>query len=154
MLGWLRPLSLHRVSEVTVAGTTSAVDYGMELTLPGDPVIPEPASVHSLAAALHWFSVRPGHTGCLPFLLTDDDIVLYGFTFTYALLDFVRVVPSDHCFVDEDILAGVIQSDETISILGVTPFDGTVHSMIYVPAQVDNAVLHFPDLYCDPSILC
>lgn len=47
---------------------------------------PEPAPVCGVGAAFHRFSVRPGHVGSHPFLLTDNDVDLYGFTYTYATL--------------------------------------------------------------------
>lgn len=74
-----------------VPGPASALPYGgsggEELPSPRDPVVSEQASVRGVGAALHCFCVRPGHVRSLLTLLDDDDIKLYGITFTHAQLD-------------------------------------------------------------------
>lgn len=117
----------------------------MASTLPVDPVASEPVPVCYIGAALHWFSVRHGHVGSLLSLLTDDDIELYGFTFTHAPLDLVHVVPGDRHLVDEDVLMGVVASAKAAPIPNVKQFDCTVHLFISAAAaalcQMELSVL-------------
>lgn len=74
-----------------------------------------------LVVALNSFFVRSGYAGSLSPLLADYGVELYSFEFAYALLRLVRVVPSDSCLVDEDILASVVAIDASISVLHVKP---------------------------------
>lgn len=69
-------------------------------------------------------------------LFTNDDVELYSWIFAHTPLDLVQVVPSNRCLVDEDVLVGVVVVAGTISVLGIKPFDGTVHSLICATAQV------------------
>lgn len=58
-MGRLRLLSLRHDSGVVVPGTASAVDYGREVFLPGEPVVSELASVRGLGTALNRSTAKP-----------------------------------------------------------------------------------------------
>lgn len=103
----------------------SAVDYRIKLSLPGNSVALEPASVRSVGTALHWFSIRHGYVGSLSFLFADNDVKLYGLSFTHTRFDLVRVASGDRCLVDENVLAGVIAFDEAVPVLDNKPFNGS-----------------------------
>lgn len=64
-------------------------------------------------------------------LFLKHDVELYNFSFAHAPRDFLQMVPSDRCLVDEDILVCVVTIDETMFVLNVKPFNSTAHSLIY-----------------------
>lgn len=86
------------------------------------------SSVRGVGAALHLFSVRPGHVHSVPCLLVDNDVELYGSTFTHVSLNLVRVFPGNRSLVHENVLAGVVANDE--AFLDVESFYDPYHSLI------------------------
>lgn len=67
-------------------------------------------------------------------LFADNDVDLYWLIFVHASLGLVRVIPSDCCVVNEDVLARVIAIDESTSVLHVESFKDSDHSFIWVTA--------------------
>lgn len=152
LLGRLWQLSLRHIPGVSVAGSASGVDYGALLISPENLVIPEPESVRSVCAALHWFSMWPGHIGRLTPFLADHDVEFNGFFFPHTPLYLARHAPSDRCLVDEDNLEGVVVFVEAVFIHGVTPLIGMNHSFFVVSAQIDKSFLNLLELSCSALV--
>lgn len=91
--------------------TKSADGYGMELSLPGEPVVPQPASVRGIGAVL------AGHVDSVLSLPTEKYVEPYCSTFSHAPRDHARVVPGNRWLVDEDVLLGVVALTEAIPFL-------------------------------------
>lgn len=106
------------------------------------------APVPEIWTTVDWFACRFCHVGTISILTASHNIELYGSAFVLAPFDLLQVVPSDHSPVNKDILAGVIATDETISVLDVIPFNRPKNSLAYATAQTDKAVLHLVELFC------
>lgn len=81
-------------------------------------------SRNRVCTALYWFDVRHCHISSFWLLLGKHDIKRYDFAFACALFDLLHVVLSERCLVDEGILVGFAEIDETIFVLDVKPFHG------------------------------
>lgn len=85
-----------------------------------------------VGAPLHWISVRSGNVDSLSSFLADNNVELHDLIFAHAELHLVRVIPGDHCLVDEYIHAGVVAIDEAVRIPIVKPFNRLDHSFFFV----------------------
>lgn len=72
--------------------------FGTELSLPGDPVAPELASVIGVGAILHWFFVRSINFGSLLPRLSLHYAESHCLAFSYVFLDLPWVFPCDRCW--------------------------------------------------------
>lgn len=77
-------------------------------------------------------------------LLANRAVVLYNFAFTHASPNLTPL--SDRSLTDENIFAGVVATDETVSVIDVKGFKGDEYLLISATAQVGKAVLVFPTL--------
>lgn len=58
----------------------------------------------------------------------------------------MRIVPGDHCLVDEGVLASVVAIDQSIFIIGVKLFSDCDQLLILVTGHVDKSVLDVIEL--------
>lgn len=124
----------------------SAVQYGTELTSSVGPETPETANVRGVRTALNCFAVTPCHVRTLLFFSRKLQFRPPQFRLRPRSLRSSEGCSPRSVSGGRRYLCCVIAIGENMSVLGVKPFNGTVHSFMPVASQVEYAVLRLLEL--------